>query len=94
MTLYLTGFVIDTTAILLLTGYYVYHLIREKEFVEPKLYLWLVTGSILSITITSVFFLWSGNLALASTLVWLMAIPVVITSLFIVMIIVFRPDWN
>lgn len=94
MTLYLTGFIIDSTAVLALTGYYLYYVIRKKEPEEPRHYFWLTSGLITSIIVASIFFIWFGDLTLASVLVWLMAVPVVITSLFILLIIIFRPDWN
>lgn len=94
MTLYLTGFIIDSTAVLALGVYYLYYVIRKKELEESRHYFWLVWGLITTIVIVSIFFVWFGDLTLASVLVWLMAVPVIVTSLFILLIIIFRPDWN
>lgn len=94
MTLYLTGFIIDSTAVLALAGYYLYYVITKKELEEPRHYFWLVWGLITTIIVVSIFFVWFGDLTLASVLVWLMAVPVIVTSLFILLIIIFRPDWN
>lgn len=94
MALYLTGLLIDCTAILAVGSYYLYYIIRKKEPAEPRHYFWIVLISISLIAVVSLYYMYIGNLNTASILAWVMAVPVVITSIFIVLIIIFRPNWN
>lgn len=94
MALYLTGIIIDCAAILATGGYYVYYSLSKRELREPKHYYWITIASISSILATSCYFFFAGNLTTASILAWVMAVPIVVTLLFILMIIIFRPNWN
>ncbi|WP_353720681.1 hypothetical protein [Dyadobacter sp. 676] len=94
MRLYLIGFLIDCIALLAVCGYYLYYIIRKKEPEEPRHYFWIVILSIGAAVAGSLYFLLNDNLDTASILVWVMAVPVLITTLFILLIIIFRPNWN
>jgi hypothetical protein len=94
MALYLTGLLIDCTAILAVGSYYLYYIIRKKEPAEPRHYFWIVLISIGLIAITSLYYVYIGNLNTASILAWVMAVPVLVTCVFILPIIIFRPNWN
>ena len=94
MALYLTGLLIDCTAILAVGSYYLYYIIRKKEPAEPRHYFWIVLISIGLIAIISLYYMYIGNLDTASILAWVMAVPVIVTTIFILLIIIFRPNWN
>jgi hypothetical protein len=94
MALYLTGLLIDCTAVLAVGSYYLYYIIRKKEPAEPRYYFWIVLTSISLIAVASLYYMYVGDLNTASLLAWVMAVPVIITSIFIVLIIIFRPNWN
>lgn len=94
MGLYLTGLLIDCTAVLAVGSYYLYYIISKKEPEEPRHYFWIVMASISAVMITSLYYMYIGNLATASALAWVMAAPIIITAIFIVLIIIFRPNWN
>ncbi len=94
MALYLTGLLIDCTAVLVVGSYYLYYIIRKKEPVEPRYYFWIVLTSISLAVLVSLYYMYVGNLNTASLLAWVMAVPVIITSIFILLIIIFRPNWN
>lgn len=94
MGVYLTGLLIDCTAVLAVGGYYLYYIIKKKEPEEPRHYYWIVMASISAATVASVYYIYMGDLATASALAWLMAMPVIITAIFILLIIIFKPNWN
>lgn len=94
MEIYLTGLLIDCTAVLAVGSYYLYYLIRKKEPDEPRHYFWIVMASISAVVVASIYYVYIGNLTTASVLAWVMAVPVIITCIFIVLIIIFRPNWN
>ncbi|SEJ81768.1 hypothetical protein SAMN05216327_121103 [Dyadobacter sp. SG02] len=94
MGLYLTGLLINCAALLAVGGYYLYYIITKKEPEEPRHYFWMVLASIGVATIASLYYIYIGNLTTASILAWVMAVPVIITAIFIILIIIFRPDWN
>lgn len=94
MGLYLTGLLIDCTAVLAVGSYYLYYIIRKKEPDEPRHYFWIVMASISAVVVASIYYVYIGNLTTASVLAWVMAVPVIITCIFIVLIIIFRPNWN
>ena len=94
MGLYLTGLLIDCTAVLAVGSYYLYYIIKKKEPDEPRHYFWIVMASISAVVVASIYYVYIGNLTTASVLAWVMAVPVIITCIFIVLIIIFRPNWN
>ncbi|GGM86920.1 hypothetical protein GCM10010967_19150 [Dyadobacter beijingensis] len=94
MALYLTGLLIDCAAVLAVGGYFLYYIIRKKELEDPSLHFWIVIVSISAAIIASLYFICINDLTTASILAWVMAIPVMITALFILLIALFRPDWN
>lgn len=94
MGLYLTGLLIDCTAVLAVGSYYLYYIVMKREPDEPRHYFWIVMVSISVMIMASIYYLYTGDLTTASILAWVMAVPVVITAIFIVLIIIFRPNWN
>jgi hypothetical protein len=94
MTIYLTGLLIDSAALLAVGGYYLYFVLTKKEFLDPKHYYWIVMTLIGAAVVASLYFILIGDLEMASILVWIMAVPVIAAVLFIILIIIFRPDWN
>lgn len=94
MGLYLTGLLIDFTAVLAVGSYYLYYMISKKEPDEPRHYFWIVMASISAVVIASIYYIYIEDLTTASILAWVMAVPIVITAIFIVLIIIFRPNWN
>ena len=94
MSLYLTGLLIDCAAVLAVGGFYLYYAVRKREFVDPRIYFWLILSSISGSIVASGYFIWVDDLTTASILVWLMAVPVLVTCVFILLIIIFRPNWR
>lgn len=94
MAIYLTGLLIDCAAVLALGGYYLYYRFTKKELDEPAYYYGIVIGLITAVVVASLYFIWTGKLETASILVWLMAVPVIAAVLFIILLIIFRPDWR
>ncbi|MBO9614718.1 MAG: hypothetical protein J7619_18600 [Dyadobacter sp.] len=94
MGLYLTGLLIDCTAVMAVGSYYLYYMISKKEPAEPRHYFWIVMASISLVMFASLYYIYAGDLTTASILAWVMAVPVVITAIFIILIIIFRPNWN
>lgn len=94
MGLYLTGLLIDCTAVLAVGSYYLYYIIKKKEPEEPRHYFWIVMASVSAVMLASGYYIHIGNLTTASVLVWVMAVPIIVTSVFILLIIIFRPNWN
>lgn len=94
MAIYLTGLLIDCAAVLAVGGYYLYYALNGKEFLDPKHYYWIVMTLIGAAVVASLYFILIGDLDTASILVWLMAVPVIAAVLFIILIIIFRPDWH
>lgn len=94
MQAFLIGFSIDCIAILALAGYYLYHAIRKEEQVGHKHYYWSVIFLITATSVVSVYYFFMGDLTVAAILAWLMAVPVLVTAVFILLIIIFRPDWR
>ncbi|MCF0068909.1 hypothetical protein LZD49_00410 [Dyadobacter sp. CY261] len=94
MTLYLTGILIDCTAILATGGYYIYCIVKSKELDEPRHYYWIIIVSIGGVLAASLYYVCMSDLTTASILAWVMAVPVTVTTLFILLIIIFRPDWK
>ncbi|KAA0993805.1 hypothetical protein [Dyadobacter aurulentus] len=93
MNMYLTGFAIDCLAILALSGYSAYNYFFKKpitglKYIKPVLFL------IITECFVSAYFAHSGNLTLASVIVWVQAVAVIVTALFILLIIIFKPDWR
>lgn len=94
MELYLTGLLIDCTAVLAVGSYYLYYIISKKEPEEPRYYFWIVMLSIIIVMLASIYYIYIGDLDTASSLAWIMAVPVIVTAIFILLIIIFRPNWN
>jgi presenilin-like A22 family membrane protease len=94
MGLYLTGLLIDCSAVMAVGSYYLYYVIKKKEPEEPRHYFWIVMTSISLVVIASLYYIYTGDLTTATILAWVMAVPVVITAIFILLIIIFRPNWN
>lgn len=94
MEAYLIGFSIDCIAILALAGYYLYYVIRKKEQVGPKHYYGSVIVLIFTTCLVSIYYFFTGDLKVAAILAWIMAVPVLVTTVFILLIIIFRPDWR
>jgi hypothetical protein len=93
MATYLTGFLINSVAIFILTGYFSYHYFQHRKPVGPAIVKPIVIIMILECLI-SLYFVYKGDLTLASIIVWVQAAPVLITSMFILLIIIFKPDWK
>jgi hypothetical protein len=94
MEAYLIGFSIDCIAILALAGYYLFYVIRKKEHVGPKHYYGSVIVLIFTTCVVSIYYFFIGDLKVAAILAWIMAVPVLVTAVFILLIIIFRPDWR
>ncbi|SDD81673.1 hypothetical protein SAMN04487996_102260 [Dyadobacter soli] len=94
MKIYLTGLLIDCAVILAVGCYYLYYVIRKKEPEEPRHYFWIVMASIGAVILVSLFFIYTGDLTTASVMVWLMAVPLIVTVIFILLLIIFRPNWR
>ena len=91
--MYLTGFSIDCLAVFTLSGYLLYHHIQKKPVqglraIRPIIFL------IAAECIISAYFVCTGDLILASVIVWVQAVAIIVTFLFILLIIIFKPDWK
>ncbi|CAG5068618.1 hypothetical protein DYBT9623_01350 [Dyadobacter sp. CECT 9623] len=93
MNTYLTGFVINCLAALVLSGYLLYLYLMKK----PADGLGAIRSIVVLIVIecaVSIYCVRDGNLTLASVIVWVQAVAIIATTVFIILIIIFKPDWK
>jgi hypothetical protein len=93
MMVYLTGFSINCVAVLAAFAYFCYISRKNKDDQPPLLAKPVLILTALQ-TLISIYFACKGDLTTASIIVWLLAVPLILTSLFILLIIIFNPDWK
>lgn len=96
MQTYFLGLTIDTLALIVISGCVAYNEITGDKFItnfEKRVLITVGIGLFL-IVVVSGFLVWYDNLQPATIMVWISAVPLLVTAVFILLIILFKPDWR
>jgi len=96
MQTYFLGLTIDSFSLMVILGYIAY-----SEFTGGKLMsrfekraLIIVGAALFLVIVVSGFLVWYDRLQIATIMVWMSAVPLIVTAVFILLIILFKPGWR
>lgn len=93
---YLLGLTIDCLAFTLIVGYLVYSQLSRGKLLSnfEKRALIIVGTALFLIIVVSFFLVRYDNLLPATIMIWMSAVPLLVTGVFILLIILFKPGWK
>jgi hypothetical protein len=96
MQTYFLGMTIDSLSLVMILGYMAYSEFTGNKYMSrfEKRALIIVGTVIFLVIVVSGFLVWYGNLQPATILVWMSAVPLLVTAVFILLIILFKPGWR